>query len=210
MAAYDNRHSRVVARLKVLLPVTALAILSTLFLLSDQRGDPRNLPYSQTEIDRIVQDRQVQAPDYAGLTADGSAITLRATTATPDPTDARRMTATDAVATLETPGGGLLNLTATRAILDSGAGTLRLEDGVRIRSNAGYELETQALEAGLDLTHVASDGAVLGRGPVGTLRAGLLELRDDAGDYRLWFTDGVKMLYLPGERVDLNQGDRND
>ena len=47
MAARDNVHSRVVFWLKIILPLLALAILSTLFLFSRRIDTDQALPYAE-------------------------------------------------------------------------------------------------------------------------------------------------------------------
>lgn len=204
MAVYDNPHSRRVAWLKWLSPLLALAILSTLFLVSDHRGVPERLPYSQTELDRIVGDQRVGNPAYAGVTPGGTGIVLTADSAQPAPGDAGGATATDLMGVFETPDGGRLEVSADSGRIDNAARTARLAGGVSLRSSTGYRLETAALTAALDRTHVQSDGEVTGTGPPGRLRAGHMELLSRDGDYLLHFTGGVKLIYHPqsgqGER----------
>ena len=79
--ARRDRHSRVVGWLKVALPLAALAILSTLFLLSD-RIDPEDaLPYAEVDVEDLAREPRMTAPTYAGMTTDGAALTLTATEA---------------------------------------------------------------------------------------------------------------------------------
>ncbi|EKE43346.1 hypothetical protein OCGS_2538 [Oceaniovalibus guishaninsula JLT2003] len=197
MAARDNRHSRIVAWLKIVLPLIALGILSTLFLLSDRRGREVDLPYSEVQLDRILRERRVQNPDYASLTRDGSAITVTASEAVPDPADPDRTDVSDLTATLDLAGGGRVDLSARRGTLDTGRSELLLEGDIRIVTTSGYDLRTEALRAALDLTRVVADTAVTGQAPAGTLAAGSMELRKDGDRNLLRFADGVKLVYRP-------------
>ena len=54
MNGADNVHSRVVGWLKILLPLAALALLSTLFLFSRGSDPTANLPFSETELNEIA------------------------------------------------------------------------------------------------------------------------------------------------------------
>ena len=76
-------HSRLVGWLKVVLPLAALAILSTLFLLADRIDPTAAIPYAEVDVKDLVRDPRMTAPAYAGTTADGAGITLSATEARP-------------------------------------------------------------------------------------------------------------------------------
>ena len=60
----DNLHSHVMAWLKVLLPMAALALLSTLFLLSRRTDPVTDLPLSVPGIDDPTARQQVNAPAF--------------------------------------------------------------------------------------------------------------------------------------------------
>ena len=74
--------TRVVRWLRVLLPLLALAMLSVMFLFSREGGDGRSqIPYAEVDAEAMARDPRVVAPEYAGVTADGARLTLRATEA---------------------------------------------------------------------------------------------------------------------------------
>ena len=56
----DNLHSHVMAWLKVLLPMAALALLSTLFLLSRRTDPVTDLPISDVELELHIETRGVE------------------------------------------------------------------------------------------------------------------------------------------------------
>ena len=78
-----NRRSVIVAWLRVLLPLGALAILSTLFLLSRRPDPDAAIPYASVDAEELARHPRVTAPSYAGVTADGAALTLTAESVTP-------------------------------------------------------------------------------------------------------------------------------
>jgi lipopolysaccharide export system protein LptC len=62
----------------LILPLLALAVLSTLFLLAD-RGGPPPLPWSEAELgDALAREMRLGAPRYAAVTADGAALVVSA------------------------------------------------------------------------------------------------------------------------------------
>ncbi|KKK72711.1 hypothetical protein LCGC14_2901140, partial [marine sediment metagenome] len=84
MRGHDNSYSRLVAWLKVALPLLALAILSTVFLVAERRGTRNEIPYSRGEIDEILREQRIRNPNYAGVTKDGSAVAFSADSARPE------------------------------------------------------------------------------------------------------------------------------
>ena len=54
MAAPDNLHSRIVGWLKVILPLSALALLSSVFLVARQGDFERTTPYSVRDLEEMA------------------------------------------------------------------------------------------------------------------------------------------------------------
>jgi lipopolysaccharide export system protein LptC len=205
MTVSDNLHSTIVAWLKILLPLIALAILSTLFLVSRTVDPSEAIPYATVDIDERVKEPRLTAPTWAGVTDDGAALSISADEARPRQSETQGPSAQGISALLETPDGGAAQLVAQRGQLDKESGALVVEGGVVITTSTGYRLTTEKMSAALDRTQVISEGAVTGTGPVGQIDAGSMEIRhdDSAGDggagavYLLVFKKGVKLLYLP-------------
>ncbi len=200
MAAYDNSYSRFIAWAKILLPLFALGVLSTLFLFSHQIDPSKAIPFAKVDVKELAREQRVGAPVYAGVTRDGTAISLKARAALPTPDSPGRMTADQVQATFDMPGGNHINILAGKGTLSGDLGTVRLQGGVEISTSTGYRLRTGALTAGLDRTFLRSDGRVTGDGPLGRLNAGRMELRQGATDksaYVLVFKDGIKLVYDP-------------
>ncbi len=198
--AADNLHSRMVALLKVVLPLAALAVLSTLFLVS-QGVDPQNaIPYADDDVaDRVRAPRLTDAA-YAGVTQDGAALTMQAADARPGiegSTNAGQ--ATKVTGRLATPDGGATDMVAGQAQLDAAAGRVVLSGGVVLTSSTGYRIETPGLRVATDRSALDSDGAVSATGPIGTLNAGALHIGLEGAAYVVVFKGGVKLIYLPAE-----------
>lgn len=194
----DNLHSRIVAVLKLTLPLVALAILSTLFLFS--RGiDPEDaIPYADVEIaDRLAQPRMTGA-GFSTTTADGSALALTADEAAPD---ASGGTASGLTGEIVGVDGSRTRISAAAARLDSASRIFELSGGVRLTTSTGYEVAAQGFGLGTDRTWLQSRGPVSATGPMGDLQAGGLEMRRDAPDapYLMVFNGGVRLLYLPAK-----------
>ncbi|MBK1634894.1 LPS export ABC transporter periplasmic protein LptC [Rhodovulum adriaticum] len=200
MASYDNAYSRFVALARIVLPLAALGLLSTLFLVSRGEEEGPSLPFARVDVEEMAREQRVGAPEYAGLTDDGSAIALTADAARPDPVQAGRASAETLHLRLDMPDGGHAELTAASGLLDMQAGHTVLEGGVHIESSAGYTLDTERATAALDRTEIVTDGPVEGLSPVGRISAGHMRITEQAeapGQYLLVFKDGVRLVYDP-------------
>ena len=58
-----DRYSRMIVWLKVLLPLMALALLSTLFLLSRNVDPLASIPFAQAEIDERLKEKKKKKQD---------------------------------------------------------------------------------------------------------------------------------------------------
>ncbi|GHE01697.1 hypothetical protein U879_16330 [Defluviimonas sp. 20V17] len=218
MAARDNVHSRLVAWLKILLPLAALGMLSTLFLFSHSIDPTKAIRYSKVDVKKLAREPQVTAPDYAGVTQDGTAVTVSAAVAkpmtkaeTPDP--ARPGASASGIrARFERKDGATTTVEAPQGQLDPNRQEIKLGGGVRIDTSDGYRIRARALTGALDRTHLQSAGAVTATGPLGRIEAGGMVISAEAppapaksaadvgaapGPYVLVFNGGVKLIYTP-------------
>ena len=193
-------HSRTVGWLKVALPLAALAILSTLFLLADRIDTDAAIPYAEVDVEDLARDPRMSVPAYAGTTSDGAGFTLSAAEARPA-SDTRPAEASSITALLETPDGGQVNIAAALAQVDTTAKTVALTGGVIIETNSGYSVTTDSMLARLDQTGLQSTAPVQVIAPMGTIDAQGFTLSQDAANpssYLLVFNGGVKLVYHPG------------
>jgi lipopolysaccharide export system protein LptC len=195
-----DRHTRVVSWLKVALPLTALAILSTLFLVADRIDPDDALPYAEVDVEGLAREPRMTAPSYAGTTTDGASLTLTAEEARPGAANAPA-TARGLRLDLATPDGGTTELRAASAVMDETARQLLMSGGVTVTTSTGYRLETAEVAAKLDRSGLESRGEVVATGPAGEIRADRMTLRQDnqtPGSYLLVFNGGVRLVYRPG------------
>ena len=199
MAQSENLHSKVVVWAKVTLPLLALALLATLFLFSRKIDPTDAIPYAEVDVEERAREPRLTMPTYAGVTADGSALTIAAAEARPD-SAAGVGTATTIIGKLETPDGARVDLQAANGVLNTDEGLMSLGGGVTLTTTSGYFIQTQALLAKLDQTSLSSPGAITASTPMGQLQAGEMSLTQDpkqAKSYLLVFKGRVKLLYTP-------------
>lgn len=189
-----RRRSRVVAWAKVLLPLAALALLSTVFLLARETGGPVAIPYAR--LAEIAREPRLDRARLSGVAPDGTTLALTAERVTPL---ARRPEVFALAAPrLETDGAeGAVTLVAARGEVDAAERTLRLSGGVRIESSTGIVVEAPEMAADL-ATGTARAGPVTATAPLGEIVAGGLLFSQGEGDgARLVFNRGVRVLYHP-------------
>lgn len=193
-------HSRLVAVLKVALPLAALALLSTLFLLSRSVDPVGQLPFGDGELpERLRGGQVITAPFFAGQTDTGEDVLFAADLIRPD--------ADGDLTRAEGMRGQITLMSGTAVTMSSATGTFSADQGeatlvgnVDLSTSTGFALTSQELHAGLTALTVTSPGAVTGTGPMGRLDAGAMTLtrRADTGQAHMLFKDGVKLLYDPG------------
>jgi lipopolysaccharide export system protein LptC len=199
MARIDT-HSRVVAWLKVTLPLAALAILATLFLLADKIDPEAALPYAEVDVEDRIREPRMTAPTYAGTTDDGGSLSLTASEVRPA-TEKANAGAKSVVAVLETPDGSRSDMMAKTAVLDKASQKMLLSGDVEITTSTGYRIVTDALSVNMDRSGLESTAPVKATGPPGNLVADKMTLSEDVrtpGAYLLVFKGGVRLIYQPG------------
>jgi len=195
----DDFHTRFVDWLKVILPLVALGLLSTLFLLSRKVDPTSNVPVSQVDLEQRAQDQGASNPSFSGVASGGEQITFRADTARPDPKNPERVLAEKVVAELTLNGGTVIDVRSDHGIAGQDLMNAELHGNVTVTTTSGYDIRTQRLTANFETLRAESPGRVTGKGPPGDLEAGRMELisNEETGQAHLLFTDGVKLLYQP-------------
>lgn len=197
MVGSTNRYSRFVRFAKVVFPLLALGLLSTLFLFSRTLDPSQAIVFSDIDIEEIAREQILSSPKFSGVTSDGSEILVSAERAKPDPDDGRRLSAEDVKADLKTQAGVSYELTAERGIYDGATDTMSFSGGVNIETSDGYSLQTQSLTAGLSVTHLIAPTEITGTGPSGKIHAGQMSLSTTDDRQVLIFKNGVKLVYQP-------------
>lgn len=199
MRRADGFYSRLIAWLKILLPLAALGLLSTIFLLARVNDPSERVPFADALSEGETAQEQVRAPYYAGVTENGAMLTMTARTARQVADDDGAVEADVFDATMTMTDGSRIELDAARAFLREGEQSARLEGDVRIVSSTGYDLRTETLVTRIDRIEAESAGPVEGEGPAGRFTAGKLRITSEGGedDVQLLFTDGVKLVYEP-------------
>ncbi|MFD1160317.1 LPS export ABC transporter periplasmic protein LptC [Roseovarius aestuarii] len=199
MALSDNLYSQVIAWVKIILPLAALGILSTLFLISRTIDPTDSIPIAQIDLRQRAQELGATNPQFAGVTDNGDRIAFQSVKARPDPKDPEHLLATDVTSRINLNSGSVIDVISDHADMHQSRLTATLEGNVHISTTTGYVMTTDTLWTRLDETYAETPGQVDGNGPPGDLTAGkmLLTTNPETGQAELLFTRGVKLIYTP-------------
>ena len=198
-----DRYSRLIAFLKVVLPLAALGLLSTLFLLSRSVDPTTTLPFNEAEVSDRLRESRVTKPYFSGETTGGDQIVFTADSARPAG-DGRLAEADALSAQITLSSGSRVYLNANAGSFDPDQDLARFDGAVKIETSTGYQLKTDALNTALKRLYAESDGRVTGGGPLGALEAGQLIITSDpeTDAAHMVFKDGVKLVYQPANKED--------
>ncbi|MDE4062455.1 LPS export ABC transporter periplasmic protein LptC [Phaeobacter gallaeciensis] len=196
-----DRYSRTVAYLKVLLPLAALALLSTLFLISRGVDTEAVIPFAQKEIEERMRGQQVTRPFFSGTTAQGDEIMVMASVAQPN-SGSGGATATNLQAEIRMAEGGRMTLVSDSGAVHPDQGLARFSGNVKLTSADGMTVETELLETALDGVRAESPGPVHATGALGVLTAGqmLVTAKTEGGPVQMVFKNRVKLVYDPNTK----------
>lgn len=193
-------YSRVVAVLKVGLPLIALAMLAGLFLISDDRRPRGDLVFSPADVAALGAGLTVSRPVFSGATAELDRFRFTAETVVPDAAPPTRAAIEALSGRIDFAGGGGLDLVASTGEIELATRRLTLTGAVRVDTDDGYVFRADRAELDLAAGGLVATGAVSGDGPMGRIEASRLTVTTPDGDAaarRFLFEDAVRVLYDP-------------
>lgn len=193
-----DRYSRIIALLKVILPLASLALLSIIFLISRGSEQEAAIPFAQTEIEDRMRGQQITAPFFAGSTEAGDEILVSAQ-------NIRREDATSEGssaglhAVMRLSKGGKISLSADLGSLEIAKQIAHFSGDVVIQTHDGTRVETEQLDAHLDEIFAVSPTPVTATGVIGQLNAGAMQIhtKSQGKSVHILFNKGVKLVYDP-------------
>ena len=200
MAQADNAYSRLIRWLKIVLPLVALALMSSIFQLTRKIDPTEALPYSRAELDDRAREPRLTQPKYSGMTSDGALVTIDAAEARPDLADPGRGKASEMVGTMQTPDGEVTDLAADAGQVDTVKQVFAMQGNVTLTNSAGYRVSAPEVTGSTAETLIDATGGVKGQAPMGPLTSDTLHIRPDPnvpGQYVLVFNGRVRLVYDP-------------
>ncbi len=193
-----DRYSRMVQLLKVLLPLAAILLLSTVFLFSRSIETNVSGPFTQQDIRERIEGQVVTRPHYRGTTRKGENIRVDARRATQGG-NGTSATADEFHGRFDLLNGGIITLDSKTGSIRPDKGTATFVGDVVITTTDGIRVTTDLLNTSLDEIRGDTPGQVDGTGPIGNFTAGRMTFGADKkdGPVHILFTDGVKLVYEP-------------
>ncbi len=190
-----KRYTSFVSIMKFALPVLALFLISTVFLLPglEEQEDAITLEYKQ----EIVREKQTKMTNPRFLSSDDGNqqyVVTADSALQPDPTS-RKVILTNLQADITLQNGQWLSLSAPRGNLDPDAGLLDLDGGIEIFSDSGNQIKTKSAHVSLNEKIIESKEGLKGHGPLGEFEADRLVAQQLRGTIR--FEGNVKMILYP-------------
>ncbi len=205
MAAGPGLRSKVVAVLKVGLPLVAVAMLAALFLISETDRPGGALVFSAGDMAALGEGMRVTQPVFSGVTGEADRFRFTAEVVAPDAAPPTRADVTALEGQIDFEGGPRVDLSAARAALDLESQRMTLEGPARVETADGYAFAAGRVELDLRAGALEAAGAVAGDGPMGRIEAGRLSVSPPEGDgegRRFLFRDSVRLVYDPPGRPD--------
>lgn len=199
-----DRYSQMVSLLKIVLPLIALGLLSTLFLISRVVTPTATIPFADAEVQERLTNQQITGPYFSGTSSAGDQISFVAERLqTPDGTIGSNR-AEDILVNVDFANGTNLVVEADVAVLSLADDSSSLDGNVELVSSRGVTLLSDRLLITLSRLDIKSPGKVHGEMSLGTIDAGAMRVmaKDDTAEPQWLFTNGVKMLYHPEKAKD--------
>lgn len=201
MAVGPGLHSRVVAILKVSLPLIAVGLLAGLFLSPpDQPSTGNGLVFSAGDIEALGSGFSLSNATFNGTTAGDDRFHFTTALVVPDAAPPTRAAITDLSGDIALKNGPVLTVSATAGEYLIDAKRLDLGGDVQLSSSDGYKIDADRTTIDLRAGSLVAGDHVLTNGPLGEIRSQSLTIMpaDATGEARRFsFAGGVRVLYDP-------------
>ena len=192
------RYSRFVGVMKRTLPIGAAAIMAAVIAYSVvPRNSQDRFSLLNQRMGNLRNDLAMTKPRLSGTDARGNPFVVTAEAAIQDPANRRRATLKQVQADMQFDGERWLNASADTGLFDMDAGTLKLNGGIALYTDSGYELHTPSADADLKKNIFQGHEKVAGHGPLGLLSADRFQI--DRLKRQLKLNGHVHMIMYPNK-----------
>ena len=191
------RYTRFVRVMKGMLPLAAFAVVASVVAYSvvPRHSDRVSLTYQR--MGKLRNDLAMIKPRLTGADAKGNPFTITADAAMQDSPGSRRATLDRVDADLQLDGGRWLNASAEAGFFDMDAKSLKLNGGISLFTDSGYELHTQSADVDLAKSVITGTSKVNGHGPLGSFSAD--RFRIDRQKKHVNLNGHVRMVVIPNK-----------
>lgn len=181
-----ERYTRFVTLMKRALPIAALLLLAVVAIYAFQPRQHDRVAMTFEKVGEVANDLAMIKPRLSGSDAKGNPFVVTADRAVQQGRNSRRAELFNVDADMTLDNERWLNATAAKGLFDADAKTLKLDGGISVFSDDGYELHTQSASFDLKKGFVHGEHPVRGQGPVGTMRADRFEVDKMQQQIRLY------------------------
>jgi lipopolysaccharide export system protein LptC len=195
MAARRNSYSRMVAWLKILLPLIAIGVLGTVFLFNSKDGFEAGFTFSRTDIESLEKGSFIKSPQINGITQKGEPFHMLADEIRPLEDNNSLVVITNLDVEFQFKSGAWAKVTSPSAQMDVAAETVWFESGGRLETSDGNVAVVDTLHLLMALGELQGSG-IVADGPLGRVSAENFRIESDGSENRvLWFENNVRMQY---------------
>lgn len=191
----DLRYSRLVKRLRLLLPVFAAILAVIVFIVAGP--EDINKPVSIESLEPQVGKNELVTPRFESQDENAQPYSVTANRAYQKSEDLNVVELEDPVADMTMKDDTWLALKAQKGEFLQDQQKLSLTGNVRLFHDQGYELLTDQVNIDIPKQTAISTVPVRGHGPVGRIKAAGFEARGDASTLR--FTGPAKLTLYPDQ-----------
>lgn len=193
-------YSRVIRLLKIALPLVALVLMTTVFLVATPVDPSRAIELAEIDVLDRAQDPRLTQASYAGVTEDNNLLEVTAETARSDPDARLRFNAENLTMSLVSQDGNQMTGESLLGFIDRGVGDFVMVDQVRLETSDGTVMDAPLIWGLLDSTLIEAPEGLFAVGPIGEISAPfgrITQNPQEQGGLVMVFTGGVRLLYTP-------------
>jgi len=195
MARSHSAYSRMVAWLKILLPLIALGLLGTVFLFNSKDGFEIGFTFSRADIETLEKGSFIKNPQINGITKKGEPFHLIADEIRPLDSDNSLVVITNLDLEFRFNSGAWAKVTSSSALMDVAAQTVWFETGGQLKTSDGNVAVVDTLHLLMAAGELQGSG-IVADGPLGRVSADNFRIESNDGENRvLWFENNVRMRY---------------
>ncbi len=194
------RYSRFVRAAKIMLPVSAFAIVAAMLVFAFVYESDDRLTVRFSNVQQVDNDLRMVNPQFSGVDAERRPFLVTAEAAIQDPQNLRAVTLQTLQADMALSPTAWVSVNADEGLLDTESETLTLAGSIDVYSDTGYEFHMERATIDFNEHRVETQSPVVGQGPLGTLRADRF-IAEDTGQ-NLRFDGNVRMRIFPPARSD--------
>lgn len=195
----SKRHSTIVRRMRLLLPIAALGVVVILMTWKSENTPVVAVPREEISPQTVSQNELIN-PKFQSEDTSGQPYSITADKATQNAEDMDTLQLQKPVADITLKSGGWVSLKAATGQYKQEGRDLSLDGQVEIHHDSGYEIQTQKMNIDVKDQIITSDTPITGHGPAGEISASGLSV--DGNNKTVIFNGPAKLTLHKTTPVD--------